>query len=487
MLRPLSAEDAQRFGDVLQAAEYTAASLEHSLGTDMAPPPHHPQFSHFLQQTEIPTPFNILTRLFFLGSAVKAEEARAVLPSWFCKTCLDSHLLIPARELLGPTALIVPCGNFLVAADLQLPGDADTEDYVLPVNQPSRHLLNFTIRRPVERTLDLCSGSALHGLDASKFSQRVVASDLSPRAEIFGRFNAALNRCPNLEFVSGDLFSAVADQRFDLILSNPPFVISPKLDATYRDNPQELDNFVRGLLQQAPEHLQEGGYLQMVCEWVEVSGEDWQARLRGWLQDRGCDVWVLQANRQRPDSYAQGRLRETGSDSKQLEKSHRAWLKYFQENSVEAIYGGLIFLRRRQGGQNWFEVDQLTSNVQHAVGEAIQQGFRNRDLLHDAAGNEALLSSRLRIAPGLSLEDKSHWQDGAWRLDSLVLRVEKDLPVAIGIDNNVRGLLERFDGGRSVAEAIDDFASHLGMPLGDIREKCIEIVRMLVANSCLLA
>ena len=386
---------------------------------------------------------------------------------------------------MQPAILIIPCGEFLVAADLHLPRAAANDDYVLPVNQPALHLLNFTIRQPVRAALDLCCGSTLHGMAASGFSRHVVASDLSPRAGVFGRFNAALNGCHNLEFRSGHLFSTVADQKFDLILCNPPFVISPTAKATFRDNPLELDSFVRDLLRQAPKHLEEGGFLQMICEWVEVRGQDWQDRLQAWLSDAGCDAWILQANRQLPDTYARGRLREATADDDELEEGRSQWLQYFQHHDVEAVYGGLIFLRRRLG-PNWFDVTQLTSNVEQPVGETIRQGFGNRDLLYARGGDESLLNSRPRIAPGLGLEEKSHWEEEAWQSDSLVLRLEKGLPVSIGIDAHVRGLLERFDGRRSVADAADDFARHLGLPADEVRKTCVQIVRNLIENGCLL-
>ncbi len=485
MLQPLSADDAARFRDVFHAANYSDTRLAETFGTSIPPPSHHPQFAAISEQASAATPLCCLARLFFLGSPVADDEAKAVLPGWLIDTSLDCGLLQRNGASLQPCALLTPCGQWLLAADLHDTNSQNDQAYVLTVSQPAFHLSAFAVRRPARATLDLCGGFAMHGIMAGCFSESVVSSDLNPRAKMFAEFNAALNDCTNLEAVTGDLFEPVAGRKFDLILTNPPFLISPMDVATYRENPLELDGFLKKMLTQAPEHLEEGGFFQAICEWVEIRGQDWRDRLSQWLQNNGCDAWVLQANRQLPASYADGCLRQSTPDPNEFAAELENWNQYFEDRNVEAIYGGLIFLRRRQG-DNWCDFTQLSSAVTEPIGDVILQGFASRDLLHHADGEQALLGSRLHVSPGVKQEEVTHWENNAWQTDSISLRIESGLPVSIGIDAPVRELISRFDGHRTVEEVLKDFAKHLSMPLDTARPQALPMVDHLLRNGFLV-
>jgi release factor glutamine methyltransferase len=74
--------------------------------------------------------------------------------------------------------------------------------------------------------LDMFTGSgALAVAAAQDGAAAVTASDLSRRAALNARINAALNRV-DVEVVRGDLFAPLAGRRFDLVLANPPYVPS---------------------------------------------------------------------------------------------------------------------------------------------------------------------------------------------------------------------------------------------------------------------
>ncbi len=75
-----------------------------------------------------------------------------------------------------------------------------------------------------------------------------MATDVNPRVPCFVTFNARLNGIENIELLMGDGFEPVAGRSFDLILSNPPFFITPKNDYLFCDNPLELDQLCRQLV-----------------------------------------------------------------------------------------------------------------------------------------------------------------------------------------------------------------------------------------------
>ena len=73
--------------------------------------------------------------------------------------------------------------------------------------------------------LDMGTGSGVCAVFAAKHARRVVAVDINPAAVRCAAINAHLNHLEHkIEVRLGDLFAAVAGERFDLILFNPPFL-----------------------------------------------------------------------------------------------------------------------------------------------------------------------------------------------------------------------------------------------------------------------
>ncbi len=84
---------------------------------------------------------------------------------------------------------------------------------------------------PAAEILDLCTGSGVLAVAAARAhpGSRVVAVDISRRAVLAARLNARLNGVA-VKAIRGDLFAPVARARFDLIVSNPPYVPGPRSD-----------------------------------------------------------------------------------------------------------------------------------------------------------------------------------------------------------------------------------------------------------------
>jgi ribosomal protein L3 glutamine methyltransferase len=137
----------------------------------------------------------------------------------------------------------------------------------LPIGDPSR----------VRRVLDLCTGSGcLAILAALVFPRaRIDAVDLSAGALALARRNVAAHRLGDrITLHRGDLFKPLGSSRYDLILSNPPYVDAAgmaKLPPEYRHEPRMAlaagDDglaLVRRILAEAPKHLTKNGNL--LCE-----------------------------------------------------------------------------------------------------------------------------------------------------------------------------------------------------------------------------
>ena len=220
-----------------------------------------------------------------------------IVPQSLLLSVARSRIVGPRRAIcLHQQRCCCRRSKFLVASDHPSAIERGDSQMVLWPNPTSRFLSRFTIRRPSRATLDLGTGSGILSLEAAAHSDLVVATDLNPRVPSFVNFNARLNGIQKIEMLLGDAFQPVAGRSFDLILSNPPFFITPRNDFTFCDNPLELDQLCRQLVREAPNYLNEGGYMQMLCEWAQMSGQPWEERIAEWLDGSGCDVWVMKGS-----------------------------------------------------------------------------------------------------------------------------------------------------------------------------------------------
>jgi release factor glutamine methyltransferase len=121
---------------------------------------------------------------------------------------------------------------------------------------------------PGARVLDLCSGSGALAIRAARRAE-VTAVDVSRRAVATIRLNALLNGV-EVRGVRGDLFDAVDGERFDAIVSNPPYVPAPSDELPTRGPERAWDAGRDGralldrICERAPAHLRPGGVLLVV-------------------------------------------------------------------------------------------------------------------------------------------------------------------------------------------------------------------------------
>ena len=268
------------------------------------------------------------------------------------------------------TVRISPFAEYLILSDhAVLRTGTLSADTILWPNPTTLLCYHLSIQAPVGRTLDLGTGNGILALAAAAHSGSVIATDLNPRARDFCLFNAAFNGVTNLQFREGNAFEPVRGERFDLILANPPFFVTPSVHHIYSDNSMELDGFCRMLVRQAPEHLNDNGYCQMMVEWVQVQGQPWQDRLKEWFERLGCDVWVLATYMRSAADYAMIRVQEHRDELRAPEAQAALtteWQTYFEGNRVESVYGGIIVLRKREG-RNWIRIEEVMLHAHSSI------------------------------------------------------------------------------------------------------------------------
>jgi release factor glutamine methyltransferase len=150
--------------------------------------------------------------------------------------------------------LVTPPGVFAPISDSRLLAD----------------VLRAQTLAPRSAVLDVCTGSGYLALCAAlRGARTVTAVDVSRRAVLTARLNARLNGV-RVRALRGSLFEPVGDARFDVIVSNPPYVPAERDDLPARGPRRGWDAGRDGralldrLLDRAPAHLRPGGVLLVV-------------------------------------------------------------------------------------------------------------------------------------------------------------------------------------------------------------------------------
>src|SRR5690606_38627609 len=232
-------------------------------------------------------------------------------------------------------------------------GEPLAPDHVLGIGGASTTLAAWTPRRPVRRALDVGTGSGVQALHLSLDADEVVVTDLSERALAYASFNAALNKV-SWDIRRGSMLEPVAGETFDLIVSNPPFVITPRDGSVplfeYRDAGGAGDAVVEDLVVGLGAHLEPGGVAQLIGNWEIPRGTTWRDRVGAWVQRGGVDAGVVQREVQDPAQYAETWTSDGGhhAGTGQFEAMYAAWLDDFASRDVEAVGFGIITLHKPQ-------------------------------------------------------------------------------------------------------------------------------------------
>lgn len=357
----MSDELTARLGAALADADYTYDGVAGLLGPTAHAALSRNETTPGLRATRGGSPIETLTRLWPLQAPVPAAAAEAALPGLVDVLCAEGILErsvseVAARVDVRPYG--TDDGNLWVASDLTpgLDGAGNTvgRDHVLGISSAATSLAELTVREPVDRALDLGTGCGVQSLHLARHVRQVVASDVNPRALWLAGFNAGLNRIATgttgagIELREGSFFEPVAGELFDQIVTNPPFVISPARGErlVYRDSGLPGDQVVEHIVRTAPMHLVDGGWCQVLANWMILDSRPWEERISGWLEDSGCDAWVVQREVVDLPSYVELWLKDAGVHGEpDYQRRYDTWLSWLEDNGAEAIGFGWLNLR----------------------------------------------------------------------------------------------------------------------------------------------
>ena len=486
-------------------AGYTYDGVSDLLGTTAHAALLRNETTPALRRTTGDTPLETLVRLFLLQRPVDLASAERALPGLVDRLCTEGLL----ERSVGQVAARLDCRPYAsddrdlwVVSDLTPGLDGGPQrvagDHVLGISSASTSLARLTIRAPVDDALDLGTGSGVQALHLATHAGRVVATDVNPRALRVARFNAALNGLDGsaVEIREGSLFEPVAGERFGLITTNPPFVISPGTPRegrwatssgtagerlVYRDSGLPGDRVVEDIVRTAPEHLVDGGWCQVLANWVIDRDRGWDERVAGWLA--GCDAWVVQREVLDPPSYVELWLKDAGlHGAEDYLRRYDTWLAWFEEQGVEAVGFGWINLRRTDADPT-LRLEEWPWEVEQPIGPAVLAWGEGVTALAGLAEDADLLAARLISRSDVQQETTG--APGAEHPHTVVLRQQRGLRRARQADTVEAALVGACDGELTIGGILDALARLLEADPGALRTTYLPLVRDLVAEGFL--
>jgi methylase of polypeptide subunit release factors len=434
-----------------------------------------------------------IIRLFLLGAEQPRERVAFALPS----TGIDALVANGVLEPGGPGAVraaldIRPHGDgtrdFFVISDLDAavrPG-AVRRDHVLGIGGASVSLAHAVVRTPVARALDLGTGCGIQALHLDAHCDSIVATDTNERALALAAATARLNGMV-WDLRAGSLFEPVAGDRFDLIVSNPPFVVGVgAVDYLYRDSGMASDDLSRTLIQQVGDHLTPGGTAQIMANWVVRDGMDWRDRVREWLAGTGLHAWVVQREFADPVTYVSLWTSDAGEPPEEAARRGGQWLDWFDAEGITGVGMGMVNLRAPRPGEHR-PADQVLEEITGAdealTGPEVEAFFARREYLHHVSDDQ-LLAVRLSTAPVILDEQSLPGAEG-WQQVGASVRRPGGPGAVLGVDEVSRALLAGCRGEVPLGTVIELLAAFHGVDSVALAHAALPVVREAIGRGIL--
>ena len=479
-----------RLGQVLAEAGFTYDGVAALLG-----PTAHAALSRNetlpgLRATRDSSALSTLTRLWLLQAPVSAAAVEGALPGLLDRLCAAGLLersVGEVRARLDVRPYATEDRDLWVVSDLT-PGldglpNRVSADHVLGISSAATSLAQLTVREPVGRALDLGTGCGVQALHLAAHAAEVVATDVNPRALRMARFNAALNGLSGIDVREGSFFDSLADDRFDLVATNPPFVISPATGEklVYRDSGLPGDRVVEHIVTSLPRHLTEGGTGQVLANWMIHRDRPWEERLSGWIE--GCDAWVVQREVVDLPTYVELWLKDAGMHgTSEYHRRYDTWLAWLEEQGAEGVGFGWINLRRTEVPEPTVRLEMWPYDVEQPIGPEVHSFFERTAALRTRSDDDLLAA---RLVARVDLRQETYGAPGAADPEEIVVRQQRGLRRARQVDTVEAALVGACDGELTLGQILEALAGLLDQDAGELRASYVPIVRDLLTEGFL--
>ncbi len=391
----------------------------------------------------------MLIRLFLLGVPVPRERLDELVGAELCAGLARSGLLVDEGDAVRGAARIVPHDELLIASDHS--SAEEHADHVPGVHRPSVALAHMTVRGSGERALDLCTGNGIQAILLAAHAASVVATDVNARALAYADFNVALNGVGNVETRLGSFFEPVAGEQFDLVVANPPYVISPDSAFLFRDGGLRGDAVSEHVVRRAPESLAPGAFASLMIAW-SLDPNNPMERPRSWLEGSGCDAFLLHTATDDPIETAAVWNRELADRPNAYAGAIERWLEYYRELGIEQIAYACLVLRKREDARDgWFETLELPRAGLRPAGRHVRRLFETHDRLTEI---DDLLDRRLGVVDDAVVTQEMRFADAHWQSQSLTLRLDAGLPFSAELDASTARIVRGLDGSKTLGEVL---------------------------------
>ena len=357
---------------------------------------------------ELSDTLDILLRVFLVGNSVSRALVDRFVPSVARESMEALGILCadPAdpERCYSPVVLYPVQGLYITSDRWRNAGGsplATPKDYVFPAIHPLTHeFLELLPQRPCDKFLELCSGTAIAALLASRhYAQHSWAVDITERATQFGEFNRLLNQINNSMVMQGNLYEPVSGLRFDRIVAHPPYVPALEPGLIYADGGEDGECITRAIVQGLPRFLEPHGRFYCGTMGVEREGEPFERRVRDWLgaDQSAFDILFIAEKTQGPALFAYRAARNKKGDFKRMDE----WIAHMEKLKVKNLVKGLLVIQGKENGRSAFTVRRQKGEDSRA---AEVEWMRNWESLRaNPSSAELLLRSRPRISPDVEL------------------------------------------------------------------------------------
>ena len=352
-------------------------------------------------------------------------------------------------------------------------------DFVLGASPASTTLAQLVPRRQVGTALDLGTGCGIQTVHLADHADRVVATDLNPRALDLARITLGLNQV-EADLRLGSLYEPVAGQGFDLVVTNPPYVMSPPGGGlVYREGGFEADQLMREVVRSAP--LNPDGLLVVLGNWAVTEGRSWQERVVEWIP-AGHDALVLQREHLDPFEYIEIWLADAGlAGSGDYLPGYREWLEYFRRQRITGVGMGWLFVRNSGSAEPSVRLEEWPHAVHQPVADAVLAHFAG---IEPSRRPEAeLLAATLRRSDDLVQE--AIGAPGATDPEHIVLRQQGGLGRAGIAGTALAAVVGACDGDLPLGVLVDAVAGLLDVDDAALATEILAEVRPLLADGLL--
>lgn len=438
------------------------------------------------------SPLATLLTMWQLGQPVAAQDAASALGIDASRLSELGLVRETGDGMVAPEVVVVRQDGIWLACDSSniRPGLPLAENFVLPLSGSALAVAGCVPRQSFATVVDVGTGCGVLALLAARHAGWVVGTDINRRALAIARFNAWLNGIDNVELREGSLFEPVAGETFDLVVANPPFVISPETRLMYRDGQGGADEMSRDVVRGAAERLRPGGLGVFMVNWAVRDEEAVFDRPHAWMAGTPVDAVVIANTTDKGEVYAREWLGMNNDvvDPAEVDR----WTAHYRKLNISAIATGMVALHRPAAVSRppWFASYTAPMITSRTKADHLVQLIALQDFLHGGTVDEtdpsALLSAIVRPANEHEVTKTAVWRDGGYHFTTARARIGRGFPFSGTLELGTADLLSRFDGHRTVGEVLSGLAAALDVESDEVFRKALPSVRKMLYLSLLL-